>query len=196
MYYYINTAGQQAGPVPANQLASYGVTGETLVWKAGMSQWTKAAQVAELQAIFTPNPQPTFHRPNMATSQPNGYQPQNTGYQPQPNNYQPQNTGYQPQPNSYQPQNMGSQSPNTGMIQRKPDNNMVWAIVCTICCCLPLGVYAIYCAAQVDSSFKSGQYDKAQEWADKAKKWAIWGMVGGFIVQTIYTITNWSQLVG
>lgn len=169
MYYYINSAGQQAGPVAANQLASYGVTGETLVWKAGMSQWAKACEVAELQAIFAP--QPTFHRPNMATSQPNGYQPQNTGYQPQ-------STGYQPQPQ------------NTGMIQKKPDNNMVLAVVTTICCCVPLGAYAIYCAAQVDGCFRKGEYAKAEDWAAKAKKWAIWGIVGGLIVNIIYVLAN------
>ena len=153
MYYYINSAGQQAGPVQANQLAANGVTGDTLVWKAGMSQWTKAAEVAELQPFFFQQP-----RPN---------------YQP---NYQPQNTGYQPQPQ------------NTGMIQKKPDNNMVWAVVCTICCCIPLGAYSIYCAAQVDSAFRKGDYAIAEDWSRKAKKWATWGIVLGLIANVLYMI--------
>ena len=152
MYYYINSSGQQAGPVPANQLAANGVTGETLVWKAGMSQWTKAAEVAELQFMF-------------GTQRP----------------YQPQNQGYQPQQN-------------TGTVQRKPDNHMVMAVICTICCCLPLGAYSIYCAAQVDGAFRGGQYDKAEEWAQKAKKWATWGFVGGAIVNILYMLIYGAEL--
>jgi hypothetical protein len=174
MYYYINSSGQQAGPVPANQLAANGVTGETLVWKAGMSQWTKAAEVAELQFMFGPQ------RP---------YQPQNQGYQPQNQGYQPQNQAYQPQNQAYQPQNQGYQpQQNTGSVQRKPDNHMVMAVICTICCCLPLGAYSIYCAAQVDGAFRGGMYDKAEEWAQKAKKWATWGFVGGAIVNILYML--------
>ena len=160
MYYYINSSGQQAGPVPANQLAANGVTGDTLVWKAGMSQWTKAAEVAELQFMFGTQ---------------RSYQPQNQGYQPQNQAYQPQNQGYQPQQN-------------TGSVQRKPDNHMVMAVLCTICCCLPLGAYSIYCAAQVDGAFRGGMYDKAEDWAQKAKKWATWGIILGAIGNIIYMI--------
>lgn len=174
MYYYINSAGQQAGPVQANQLAANGVTGDTLVWKAGMSQWTKAAEVAELQPFFFQQPRPNY--------QPN-YQPQNQGYQPQAQAYQPQTQAYQPQNTGYQPQPQ-----NTGMIQKKPDNNMVWAVVCTICCCIPLGAYSIYCAAQVDSAFRKGDYAIAEDWSRKAKKWATWGIVLGLIANVLYMI--------
>ena len=184
MYYYINSAGQQAGPIAADQLAANGVTGETLVWKAGMSQWTKAAQVAELQSFFAPQPQQPSYQPQNQAYRPQNqaYQPQNQAYQPQNQGYQPQNQAYQPQTQSYQPQNMGG-------VQKKPDNNMVLAVISTICCCLPLGAYSIYCAAQVDGAFRGGKYDDAVEWSEKAKKWAIWSIVLGLIGNIIYMFT-------
>ena len=58
MYYYINSAGQQAGPVPADQLAANGITANTLVWKDGMNEWTKASDVPELRFLFDPTVPP------------------------------------------------------------------------------------------------------------------------------------------
>lgn len=71
MYYYIDSAGQQAGPVPADQLAANGVTANTLVWKEGISQWTKASDVPELRYLFDPTvpPPPPSNSTNTADSQ-------------------------------------------------------------------------------------------------------------------------------
>ena len=52
MYYYIDNFNKQQGPVPADQLVSRGVTGESMVFKAGMTQWTKAKDVPELSVYF------------------------------------------------------------------------------------------------------------------------------------------------
>jgi hypothetical protein len=40
----------------------------------------------------------------------------------------------------------------------KPDNYLVWAILSTLFCCLPLGVASIVFAAQVDGKYNSGDY--------------------------------------
>ncbi len=58
---------------------------------------------------------------------------------------------------------------------QKPDNNMVWGILVTLLCCLPLGIVSIISASKVDALYKSGKYDEAQAAAAQAKKWAIWG---------------------
>jgi hypothetical protein len=44
----------------------------------------------------------------------------------------------------------------------KPDNNMVWGILTTILCCLPLGIVSIVYASKVDSYYAAGQYTAAQ----------------------------------
>lgn len=68
----------------------------------------------------------------------------------------------------------------------KPDNNMVWAILCTLFCCLPLGVVSIVYAAKVDGLYRSGDYAGAQAAADDAKKYAQYGAICGIIAGVIY----------
>ena len=43
----------------------------------------------------------------------------------------------------------------------KPDNNMVMAILCTVCCCLPFGIYAIIKASKVNGFYMAGMYNEA-----------------------------------
>ena len=79
---------------------------------------------------------------NQTQGQNSDYQ-QNYGYQNQ------QNYGYQGQPGSQnqygyqQGYQYGNQPP------VKPSNNLVWAILTTICCCLPFGIVSIVYAAKV-----------------------------------------------
>ena len=70
-------------------------------------------------------------------------------------------------------------------IAQKPDNFMVWAVLSTICCCVPLGGYAIYCAAQVDTLYKKGDNEGAISFAVKAKQWAIISAICGSVANII-----------
>lgn len=70
--------------------------------------------------------------------------------------------------------------------QVKPDNNMLWAILSTLFCCLPLGIVSIINAAKVDGLYKAGDYDGAKEAADNALKYAQYGAVCGLVVVAIY----------
>ncbi|WP_339701214.1 CD225/dispanin family protein [uncultured Marixanthomonas sp.] len=67
---------------------------------------------------------------------------------------------------------------------QKPDNHLVWAILCTVLCCLPLGIVSIIKSTKVNELYEQGDYAGAQKSADEAKKWAIWGAVitGAFLV--------------
>lgn len=56
--YYYEAAGQQAGPVTGDLLRAHGVQGTTLVWNEEMSDWARAASVAELATVFQPVPPP------------------------------------------------------------------------------------------------------------------------------------------
>ena len=63
----------------------------------------------------------------------------------------------------------------------KPDNNLVWAIVTTLLCCLPLGVVAIIKSSSVDKLWAAGDVAGAQAAAEEAKRWSVWGMIAGGI---------------
>lgn len=70
----------------------------------------------------------------------------------------------------------------------KPDSYLVWAILSTICCCLPFGIVSIVYAAKVDGLYSGGQYVQAREAADNAKKWAIISAVVGVVVSIVYIL--------
>ena len=61
-------------------------------------------------------------------------------------------------------------------------NYLVWAILCTICCCVPLGIVAIVYAAQVNSKIAAGDVSGARDASDKAKIWCIVAFVSGLVV--------------
>ena len=70
----------------------------------------------------------------------------------------------------------------------KPANNLVLAILTTICCCLPFGIVAIIKASQVNNLFILKQYVAAQASADEAKKWSYIGIATGLVVSIIYVL--------
>ena len=69
-----------------------------------------------------------------------------------------------------------------------PDNNLVWAILCTVLCCLPLGIVSIIKSTKVKELWALGDTAGAQKAADDAKKWAIWGAVISVIFWVLYVI--------
>jgi predicted secreted protein len=73
----------------------------------------------------------------------------------------------------------------TGM---PPPNYLVWAILTTIFCCLPLGVVSIVFSTQVNSKWALGDVAGAQEASVKARKFAIWSAVTSAIIIVLYVI--------
>jgi hypothetical protein len=91
-----------------------------------------------------------------------------------------------PPPPPPQPPPYGA--PQGGPPTQQPDSNLVWGILCTVLCCLPLGIVSIVDASKVSGLWAQGRYAEAQEASANAKKWAIWGAVAGVIVGIIYAI--------
>ena len=69
-----------------------------------------------------------------------------------------------------------------------PPNYLVWAIVSTVLCCLPLGVASIVFAAQVNGKYASGDVAGAQASSAKAKTFAIWSAVVGLVLSVLSII--------
>ena len=76
--------------------------------------------------------------------------------------------------------------PAHGVLEYKPENYLVWAILATICCCLPTGIAAIVYAAQVDSKWNGGDHAGAVEASEKAKMWSLISLVAGIVVTGLY----------
>ncbi len=86
--------------------------------------------------------------------------------------YQPGQT-QNAQPSQYASSNGGRVS-NTAYL--------VWSIIVTLLCCLPLGIPAIVYAAKINTLSDAGDYMGAQDAAKKSKTWIIVAGVAGLVV--------------
>ena len=100
--------------------------------------------------------------------------------QPPPGNYPPP-----PPPSGGTPP-----PPPGGAPAAQPNNNLVLGILVTVLCCLPLGIVSIVKSTQVSGLWAQGRVAEAQQAADDAKKYAIWGAIAGVIVFVIVVIFN------
>jgi hypothetical protein len=65
-------------------------------------------------------------------------------------------------------------------------NYLVQAIFVTLCCCTPLGVVSIVFAAQVNGKLANGDYFGAVGSSNKARTWAITGLVLGLVTNILW----------
>ena len=198
-YYYITPENEQRGPVEAAMLASCGVDSNTMVWTEGMANWQRAGDLPDLSFfILTTSTPPPFNasqsqQPFDASQQQYGSTQQSDGSFQSQQAYDASQQAYNP--SGFDSQNnqgyaaAGNPFTNNGpgnIPPIKPDNNMVWAILSTLCCCLPLGIVSIIYASRVNGYYYSGNYAAAQEAADKAKNWALYSLIGAVIANIIY----------
>lgn len=67
-------------------------------------------------------------------------------------------------------------------------NHLVWAILSTLFCCLPLGIVSIVFAAQVNTKVAAGDLAGARESSAKAKQFAIWSAGVSIAVVVLYVL--------
>ena len=159
MQYWINHNGVQSGPHELEALKQMGLTSAAYVWRAGMNDWVKITQMPELQGIFTVVEQPAA----AAAPQPSQVV---TG---EPLQRQPATPQYIPQ------------SP----AEPCPPTNMVWAILATILCCIPLGIVGIYYAGQVSKLYLNDDVEGAKRASETAAWWCIAAITIGVIWRPI-----------
>lgn len=93
--------------------------------------------------------------------------------------------------NPYQYGNTNQNNDNPYQYGNKPINGttyLVFAIISTLLCCLPLGIVAIVYASKINSLQKNGDYVGAQNAAKKAKMFTIIGTVAALIISIFYII--------
>ena len=72
------------------------------------------------------------------------------------------------------------------------DNYLVWAILATICCCVPAGIVAIVYAAQVNGKVATGDYSTAQRYSNNAKTWCWIALGLGIAIAVLGAAVNLS----
>ncbi|BAV43489.1 CD225/dispanin family protein [Mycobacterium ulcerans] len=105
--------------------------------------------------------------------------------------YPPGPYGGSPEWQSQQP---GWQPPQPGWPAQQPgyapepDNYLIWAILTTLFCCLPLGIVSIVYSSKVSGLWAQGRYAEAQAASASAKKWAIISAIGGVVVAVAFAV--------
>jgi hypothetical protein len=72
----------------------------------------------------------------------------------------------------------------------KPNNYLVWGVVSTLLCCLPLGVASIYYATRVNQRWQAGDVAGAKHAADRARTFAIASAVIGVLALAVLLSTG------
>ncbi len=72
----------------------------------------------------------------------------------------------------------------------RPSNNLLWAILSTLFCCLPLGIMSIISAAKVDGLYNEGKFSEARFESSKALKYAKNAFLVVLIISAIYFLFN------
>lgn len=183
MKYWIIIDGVQKGPLTIDEVAAErSLNLSTPVWHEGLTDWTTVGALPELAALLTEN-YPGQQQQPYSGQQPYGQQSygQQSYGQQQPYGQQPYggnryNQAYQ-QPYGQQ----FNQPTDPNAVPPMPDTYLVWAILSTICCCIPFGAIAIIYSSKVSPAYYRGDYDAALDASSKAQLWVIISFVAGLI---------------
>ena len=155
MQYWINHNGVQSGPVELEALKEMGLTSEAYVWREGMADWVKITQIPELQGMYEMAAQPAAPQPGVAAAQ------RTEAVTGDPVARQPQ-YGVEP-------------------VEPCPPTNMVWAVLATILCCIPLGIVGIVYANKVSKLYLAGDIEGAKSASETGAWWCIAAITVGVI---------------
>lgn len=187
MEIYIHANGSNKGPYSLEQLKDLGISPDTPVWYNGLPDWTPAGVApATRELFFAPSPdkaivpeepsaeaQATPASGESAPPIPGGRQ----GYNPNQGYYDRQ--GYNPQGYPYGP---GQQGP--------PPSYLAWAIISTLCCCMPFGIVAIIYASKVNGLWLRGDVNGAYKASARAQTWTILAIVIGLLANFFVALLN------
>lgn len=164
MNYWIIQDNAQRGPMSLEELASTpGIDLSTPVWRDDLPDWTTAGALPEVAAAIA-----QFHATSGIPHQ-QPYAPQQSYASQQPQQYAYTQGGNQAgHPQDYMPP--------------MPSTHLAWAILSTICCCLPLGVVAIIYASKVSPAYDRGDYEAALKASKRAELWIILAFTLGIVL--------------
>lgn len=179
MEYWVVINDTQEGPMSLDELLSQDLTPGTLVWHAGLESWIPAAELEELKGKFDSQ---STEEPDSeeVVSDAGGEDSVETNASSEiPEIPVIPEAGYQePRIEPEQPQ------------QPCPPTNLVWAILATVLCCIPLGIPAVIFASQVKTKYTAGDYAGAKKASERAAWFTILSIVIGLIYQPFYGLIS------
>lgn len=158
-YYYIDElTKQQQGPYPLDELRNKNIRPETMVWKSGMPNWTRADAVEELAFLFNSNiPIPQEKKEPVKKNLDIRHNVESSTYTNRSN--------YSANDNKW------------NNIVPMPKNWLIESILLSIFCCSPVSVVGIYFASKVESLYYAKEYAAATKASNNARNWSLAGIL-------------------
>ena len=141
--YYIIQNDQPAGPYTIEELATMGITPDTIVWAEDIVDWIPAYQVSELNSLFA----------STTAQTPPPYQG-SSGQASEAPNYDIRGPKYRP---SVRPP--------------MPPTYLTWSILVIIFISRIIGIIALVYSTQVSSCYYAGNYEGAAYASRQARLW-------------------------
>ena len=183
MQYWINQEGVQAGPVTREELEKMNITPNTYVWRSGLADWKKIGDLPELADLFTANAShavPPELPGAEATETAETAETAAEDYEPQAEeNY----ANSQMEQNGSVAQGAAWQQFATENIPECPPTNLVWAVLSIVLCCVPVGIVALVFSLKVTSSYRNGDYAKAQ----RMSEWSAWLCIASIVLGLVWS---------
>lgn len=156
-YYIDDMTKQQCGPFGLQELSSRNIRPETLVWRSGMPDWTRADNVQELSFLFDSKiPVPQIKEEKEERVVPSTSSVINNT----PSSNSRPDTSY-----------------NGSDVQPMPKNWMIEAVLLSIFCCSPISVVGIFYALKVERLYNAKEYDASVRASNLARNWALLGIM-------------------
>ncbi len=216
MQYWINQNGVQAGPVTREQLEKMNVSADAYVWRSGLDDWVKITSLpeladvigaAEVPAIPVQEPEPVVEPEPVAEPEPEEPEApvEEEPVAEEPAQEEPAEphvpevpeipeVAEQPvmgipmgQPYA-QPQYVQQPQPAQPEVPACPPTNLVWAILATVLCCIPLGIVAIIYSNKVTRLYNAGDYAGAERASEVSAWWCIGTIIGGIIASPFISL--------
>lgn len=160
--YWIIVDNRQLGPLSIDEIAASGyLRSNTPVWHEGLDGWVMAQDVAELAELLTPPTLPDMDK--VDTESP----------------AEPPTVVIEPAPQPVVATGWTQTVPRH--IPKEPESYLLWAILSTILCCIPVGIVAIVMSSRVSARYVRGDYDGACRASRAAELWIMVTVVVGLI---------------
>lgn len=181
--YYVIINESQQGPFSKEQLASFNINPDTLVWRVGLSDWTPASELPELNDIIRPPFRQYSFADNPLYGESRRPDYNSSAQRPPYNQYNnPQNRGYDPYRQDY-----GPAEPNS-----LRTNWLPWAIVAAILGAFFSCIGAIFGIIGIVNANKANHYYNFHQYqlGDQANSTARIMTIIGFIIAGIGMLTT------
>lgn len=200
MKFWIRINGLQEGPMEIGEMKAHNITPTTYVWCAGMKDWAYARDVEDLKDVITSElvmavDEDKSIEPDVASVEVDS---DGEAEMPEVSDASGEQDGEacEDDESDAEPEEEAEPAvisePVASVIKEEPcpPTNLVWAILSTILCCMPLGIVAIVFAAQVNTKYYTCGYEEAKKYSDRAAWCVIFSIVLSILFSPIQMLLS------